>query len=25
MAYDDGVPEDGVAVFKPGMTGASAD
>jgi hypothetical protein len=25
MAYDDGVPEGGVAVFKPGMTGASAD
>jgi hypothetical protein len=25
MAYDNGVPEGGVAVFKPGMTGASAD
>jgi ectoine hydroxylase-related dioxygenase (phytanoyl-CoA dioxygenase family) len=24
-AYDDGVPEGGLAVFKPGMTGASAD
>jgi hypothetical protein len=24
-AYDDGVPEGGVAVFRPGMTGASAD